>query len=171
MPTSNKTQYKMLADFNQWANIHIYDSSEMLSSDDYFMDRGAFFGSVHNTLNHLLLIDRLWGARIAGEAPPTITGLDDVLYDAFDELRTARIAEDEKLIKLVDDLSEDDLTETVSYKMSNGTAMQTERWLMLSTLFNHHTHHRGQVHCLLTQSDISIPALDIIYYAKEAGLT
>ncbi|MHA1598987.1 MAG: DinB family protein [Alphaproteobacteria bacterium] len=168
---SSDPHYAMLAGFNRWANGHIYDCCAMLTEDDYRQDRGAFFGSVHNTLNHLLLIDMLWGARISGTTPPAITGLDDILYDDFDEMRDARKTEDEKLIALVEGLSGDDLQTAVSYTLSNGTAMRTERWLMLSTLFNHQTHHRGQIHCLLTQSDVSIPPIDIIYYAREVGLS
>jgi len=168
MPTdANST----LAAFNRWANAHIYDCCAMLTEDDYRDDRGAFFGSVHNTLNHLLLVDKMYSARIAGTPPLAITGLDDILYDDFDELHAARMAEDENLIALVEGLGDSDLRTVVSYKLSNGTPMETPRWLILTTLFNHQTHHRGQISCLLTQSGVAIPPLDIIFYAREAGLT
>lgn len=161
--------FPTLAGFNQWANTHIYTSVAELSDDDYRKDCGAFFGSIHVTLNHLLLVDRLWTGRIKG-TPFAVNGLDDILYDNFADLQHARGAEDAALIELVDSLSEDDLTTPVTYRTTEGTEHASPPWVIFTTLFNHQTHHRGQVHTLLTQSGITPPDLDVIYYTREIGV-
>lgn len=161
--------FPTLAGFNQWANNRIYECVAQLSDDDYRKDRSAFFGSIHKTLNHLLLVDRLWTGRLKG-APIHIKGLSDVLYDDFADLLHARGAEDAALIELVGSLSEDDLMRPVTYQTTEGTDRSTPPWIILTTLFNHQTHHRGQVHTLLTQSGITPPDMDVIYYTLEAGI-
>lgn len=158
--------FPTLAGFNQWANGHIYDCVAGLPDDAYRQDRQAFFGSIHNTLNHLLLIDRLWCGRIKAK-PVGISGLDDILYDDFQELKAAQEAENKALIELVAGFGEDDLQTSIVYQTSEGTPGERPLWLILATLFNHQTHHRGQVHTMLTQAGITPPPLDIIYYARE----
>ena len=95
----------LMARFNQWVNGHIYDSVAELSDEEYRRDRKAFFGSIHNTLNHLLVVDRLWTSRIHG-VDHGIKSLDDNLYNDFDDLRAARGSEDEGLVELVDGIGE-----------------------------------------------------------------
>ncbi len=158
--------FQTLAGFNQWANTRIYGSVAEMPEPDYRKDRAAFFGSVHNTLNHLLLIDRLWAGRIQG-APITFRGLDDILYDDFTVLWQARKAEDTALIALVQSLSDEDLKTPIDYTTSEGTPGRTAPWVIFTTLFNHQTHHRGQVHTMLTQCGIKPPDMDVIYYVKE----
>jgi len=161
--------YPTLADFNQWVNVHIYDSVAELSGADYRADKGAFFGSVHATLNHLLLVDRLWCGRIRG-TPLKGAKLTDILYDDFAALRAAREAEDVALIELIAGLSDEAMTTPITYTTTAGDPKTAEPWLILSTLFNHQTHHRGQVHCMLTQCGITPTDIDIMYYAWDKGL-
>src|SRR5690606_24633564 len=80
--------FQMLADYNRWANICIYDACFQLSDEQLRTDKGAFFGSVHRTLNHILVADRIWLKRITGrgDAPDR---LDTVLFEDFDGLRMA----------------------------------------------------------------------------------
>ncbi len=73
----------LMARFNQWVNGHIYDSVAELSDEEYRRDRKAFFGSIHRTLNHLLVVDRLWAGRIRG-IDPGITSLTEILFDEFE---------------------------------------------------------------------------------------
>ncbi|MBC8269789.1 MAG: damage-inducible protein DinB [Rhodospirillaceae bacterium] len=163
------TPYPTLAGFNQWATGHIYDCVAGLPDDAYRQDRKAFFGSIHATLNHLLLVDRLWMGRIIGK-PVNISGLDDILYTGFQELRDAQRDENKALIDLVGGFSEDDLQSRISYQTSEGIPGERAIWLILTTLFNHQTHHRGQIHTMLTQAGITPPPLDIIYYAMDIGM-
>ena len=160
------SQYRTLARFNRWANEKIYDCAANLSETDYRRDRGAFFGSVHNTLNHLLVVDRIWRGRLEGEESG-IRALDQILYEDFEPLREARSREDEALIAFADGVGPDDVSRPLAYRGIDGSTYEVPVGLILNTLFNHQTHHRGQVHCLLTQSGITIPALDILYFTKQ----
>jgi len=160
----------VMARFNAWVNRRVYDTVAALSDANYRQDRGAFFGSIHNTLNHLLVVDLLWIGRIQGR-DRGVRALDQILHDDFAALRAAREAEDATLIALVDGLSTDELRAPVSYRRMLGDGPQeTRRDYMLITLFNHQTHHRGQVHCMLTQAGVTPPALDVIFFLEEAGL-
>ena len=164
-------QYLLMARFNAWANDRIYGVVADLSDDDYRKDRKAFFGSIHNTLNHLLVVDRLWTRRIEG-VEHGIASLDQILYDDFDSLRAARVDEDARFVSQVDGFSEEQLHAPAVYSRILGDGEQrTRRDHILLTLFNHQTHHRGQVHTMLTQSGVTPPPLDVIYLLEELDLS
>ena len=158
--------FSMLARFNEWANERIYDTCAKLSDEDYKKDRRAFFGSIHNTLNHLLVVDRLWRGRIEN-IDAGIRGLDDIPYDDLSGLRGARRAEDRAIIALVDGLDETGLDEPVSYRKMDGQPGNLPLGVILITVFNHQTHHRGQVHNMLSQAGVKPPALDIIKFTPD----
>ena len=159
----------LMARFNGWANDRLYASVARLPETAYRAERGAFFGSIHRTLNHLLAVDRLWTGRILGR-DRGIRALDQVLYDDFAELSAARVDEDRQLIELVDGLSAEELAAPVRYSRIIGSGLEEVRaGHILLTLFNHQTHHRGQVHVLLTQADILPPPLDLVFYLEEIG--
>ena len=162
--------FRLLAGFNRWANGRIYDAAAALSEADYLKTRAcAFFGSIHGTLNHLLLVDLLWFGRLAG-AVPTISRLDEILYDDFAALRKAREAEDERIVELLRGMAEVGLTEDCRFTLISEPgerAMQPQ--LMLATVFNHQTHHRGQVHAMLKEAGAEPPALDLINYPEALG--
>jgi len=88
--------YVNLVIYNQWANERIYNVCEQLDPASYHQDRRAFFGSIHGTLNHLLLTDRIWISRMIGEAFQ-FTSLKDELYSTFSSLKFARQAEDARI--------------------------------------------------------------------------
>ncbi|HVG81001.1 MAG TPA: DinB family protein [Methylomirabilota bacterium] len=159
--------FPMMARFNQWANQKLYASVAALPEDRYRADLGLFFGSIHRTLNHLLVVDRIWTRRIDGE-PHGIASLDAQLYAGFIELSGARAEEDERLVRLVDGLGEEQLARLVRYRRIIGSGeAETRCSHILLTLFNHQTHHRGQVHAALTQSGIEPPPLDVVFFLSE----
>ena len=161
--------FPLMARFNAWVNERLYGAVEGLPEDAYRADRKAFFGSIHRTLNHLLVVDRLWTRRIEG-VDHGIRALDQILYDDFDALRAARREEDRHLIELVDGLDEARLRRPVRYRRMIGEGEEEARaGHILLTLFNHQTHHRGQVHALLTQMDVIPPPLDVIFFLDEIG--
>src|SRR5207302_5095721 len=110
-----KAQFTMLAAYNEWVNRRLYDAAATLPERDYRADHGAFFGSLHGTLNHLLLGDRIWLHRFTGEGdePPA---LDAILYDDLATLRAAREREDARIIAYVDGLGDAALAGTVRYR-------------------------------------------------------
>lgn len=169
MEPSALSHFRMMAGFNAWANARLGGSIAALSDSAYREDHGAFFGSVHRTLNHLLLVDRLWSGRIADQ-DHGITALDQELYADREALREAREEEGRRFIALVDGLSPDCLLRQVRYRRVIGNGEEECRVdHILATLLNHQTHHRGQIHCLLTQQGITPPALDVIFFLDERG--
>ena len=158
--------FQTLGHFNGWANERLYDSCSQLSEDDYARERRAFFGSIHKTLNHILVVDQLWRGRIEGWKP-AFTSLADIPCEDFRDLRTAREAEDIALVKLVSGLDERRLERAVRYRFLDGAPAEAPLDLLLITLFNHQTHHRGQVHVMLTQSGITPPPLDILDFHMD----
>ena len=162
--------FRMLAGFNRWANGRIYDSVAPLGEADYYKERAcAFFGSIHGTLNHLLVVDRLWFGRLAGSVPP-ISRLDEILYDDFAGLRAARAAEDQRIIAQARDMAEADLVRDCRFTLLSQPGERTMKpSVMLATVFNHQTHHRGQVHAMLKEAGVEPPALDIVLYPDAAG--
>lgn len=158
--------FRKLAGFNAWANGKIYDSCAALPDAALREERGAFFGSIHATLNHLLVVDKGWISRIEG-VESGVESLDQILYEDMAELRRAREAEDARLIRLCDGLDQEGIDRIVSYKFMDGTPAKTALDVILITLFNHQTHHRGQLHAMLTQAGRPSLDLDIIVYEFE----
>ena len=166
-----KSRYVMFADYNAWCNARLYDAAAKLSDADYRADRGAFFKSLHGTLNHLLVGDRAWMKRFtgAGEQPPS---LDAILYDDFEALRKARQNQDTLIIRYIGGLSDDDLTRTIRYRtMVSPQTIEQTLSPALDHFFNHQTHHRGQAHSLLSSivGNDATPSFDLIIYQRETG--
>ena len=165
-----KAHFAMLAAYNAWANERVYAAAGTLSDAEYRADRGAFFKSVHGTLNHLLVTDRIWMRRLtgAGDAP---TRLDAILFDDLDALHAARRAEDERIVRFVNELSGEALAGKIRYRtITNPVEIEQPLASALTHVFNHQTHHRGQVHCLLTGLKGEAPSLDLILFQRESGM-
>lgn len=159
--------FRFLARYNLWANARLYEVCAALPEPEYQRPRPAFFGSIHGTLSHLLVGDLVWFARFSGEAPG-VSSLDEQPHDSLTDLRPARVAQDEKIIAYVSRLRDHDILGTVSYATMAGTPHEDELRPLLTHAFNHQTHHRGQVHGMLSQTDVEPPVLDIIYFMREA---
>ena len=164
-----KAHFALLARYNAWANARIYEAAAALSDADYRADRGAFFKSVHGTLNHLLVGDRIWMRRFtgAGDAP---NRLDAILFEDFADLRAARDREDGRIVAYVDSVGEEALQGLIRYRtITNPTDVEQPLAPALLHFFNHQTHHRGQVHALLTGLTGAAPSLDLLLYQRETG--
>ena len=153
--------------YNAWANDKIYEMCGQLSLEAYHKDRQAFFGSIHNTLNHILLVDRLWVARLEGHDVKGITSLDQILYKEFKELSLAREVQDQKFIDLVDGMPSKEFSIKLKYQRMDGKEYENVKGDMLITLYNHQTHHRGQVHTMLTQIGLNPPDMDVTDYLES----
>lgn len=167
-----KSRYQMFAGYNRWCNDRLYQAASQVSDADYRADRGAFFKSLHGTLNHLLVGDRIWMRRFtgAGDQPPS---LDAILYDDFPGLRAARQSEDVKIVRYIDRLTEADLEGALRYR-----TVVRPQWIeqalapALDHFFNHQTHHRGQAHAILSAilGNGATPSFDLIIYQRETGV-
>jgi uncharacterized damage-inducible protein DinB len=156
----------MFARYNAWANGRVYEAAARLTVEQYRADRGAFFKSVHGTLNHLLVTDRIWMRRFTGEgdAPDR---LDTILHETFGELRAAREAEDGRILRFVEGLDDRRIGGTIKYRrVSSPEEFEQQLAPALAHWFNHQTHHRGQVHTLLTGLVGQAPELDLLYFQR-----
>ena len=161
-----KGQFQIFAAYNQWANRLTFAAVAGMPEEDYRADRGAFFGSLHNTLNHILVGDRIWLHRITGdgEAPDR---LDAILYDDLPSLKEARETEDARIVSYVDRLDGTALDSTFEYANMRGEPFEQPLAEVLIHVFNHQTHHRGQAHTLITASGYEAPSLDLIQFYRE----
>ena len=123
---------------------------------------GAYFKSIHGTLNHLLVADWLWLSRMTGE-PNAVISLDQELYTDFDELARARVTADDRIDRFVASLTPVRLAEFIAYRRLSGNRAEIVQPLSLALmqLFNHQTHHRGQVSTLLMQCGIDPGVTDL----------
>lgn len=164
-------RYRMFAGYNAWCNTRLYAAAATVSDSDYRADRGAFFGSLHGTLNHLLVGDRIWMQRVTGEGEVP-KRLDAILCNDLAALRAAREVEDARIIRYNEGLGEDDLARTIRYRtFANPATIEQPLATALDHFFNHQTHHRGQAHSLLTAvlGNDATPSFDLIIYQRETG--
>ncbi len=162
--------YRMFAHYNAWANVRLYDAASALPDDDYRADHGAFFGSLHRTLNHLVVTDRIWMRRFTGTGE-ALTQLDAAPYGDFAALRAARDAEDARIIAWIDSLREADIAATFTYwSITNPREVTQPLAPALSHFFNHQTHHRGQAHALLTRLAGEAPSFDLVVFQRASGM-
>lgn len=167
-----KAHFEMFADYNRWANRRLYAAARALPDADYRAPRGAFFGSLHGTLNHIVVADRIWMRRFTGEGPVQ-RKLDEILFDDLDALTAAREVEDARIVGYIDGLSEADLAATFTYRTIVQPKDMTQPLApALAHFFNHQTHHRGQAHALLSAiaGNAAAPSLDLILYQRETGV-
>jgi uncharacterized damage-inducible protein DinB len=161
-----KDHFEMFAAYNQWANGVIYGAARELNDEELGRNKGAFFGSMIGTLNHLLCADRIWMKRFtgAGDAP---RALDTILYPGLDELEVARKAEDERIIAWIAGLPQERLAANFSYTPITRPEPVTQKLgSALSHFFNHQTHHRGQCHMILTSLGKPSLTLDLVWFQR-----
>lgn len=158
--------FATLARYNGWANRQLYRACEALAEPEYLRDRGSRFGSLHATLNHILVADRIWIARIEGRSQPGLD-LEQILYADLIGLKIARLAEDAHLVNLVSGLAEATLDQRLSYSDRRGDRFDPPLRLALAHLFNHQTQHRGEAQALLAQAGAPVPPLDLLGFVRE----
>ena len=166
MNTKLQSQFHNFALYNAWANERLYEACGALHETDYLKSRASFFGSIHMTLNHILVADRVWLARFTNTRSG-IEALDQELYADFSGLHVARQAEDALIFNYVEGLDEQSLIGWLEYTNMAGEEQADEISILLAHFFNHQTHHRGQVHGLLSQTDVTPPSIDLIYFLRE----
>jgi uncharacterized damage-inducible protein DinB len=167
-----KDHFTMFAGYNRWANRRLYRAAAAVPDAEYRAPRDAFFGSLHGTLNHLVVADRIWMRRFTGEGPVQ-TKLDEILFDDLGALTAAREVEDERIVRDIDGLSDADLASTFSYRtIASPQDINQPLAPALAHFFNHQTHHRGQAHALLSAiaGNAAAPSFDLILYQRETGV-
>jgi len=149
--------------YNRWMNGRIYPLCATLSDAERKRDRGAFFGSIHGTLNHLLLGDRLWLGRFLGR-DYRITSLRAELYADFEELMREREHTDAEISQWVASLDAETLAAPFSYTTFIDPQTRTHAlWIAVVHFFNHQTHHRGQLTTLMSQAGLDPGVTDLMW--------
>ena len=159
-------QHIVLAYWTKWANRRLYDACAALPEEEYLRPRPCAFGSIHGTLNHLLVADIIWMGRFTG-VDAGIPSLDEVLHEDFASLRDAREAEDARIIDVMTELCGRDPDADFYYLSMDGTPQTMPLGLLMTHFFTHHAHHRGQAHALLSQTSVTPPSLDLTYFLRE----
>jgi uncharacterized damage-inducible protein DinB len=155
-------QYRRFAQYNAWFNGQLYTLIASLTDEERRRDMGAFFRSLHGTLNHILLTDRIWLGRISqhphgfrslAKTPLVFEyeSLAQILYESFPEIAEQRRETDTAIEGWVAELTPEILEGDLTWSRSPGESMSAPFWHIVSHLFNHQTHHRGQVTTLLSQ--------------------
>jgi len=168
-----KANFELLARYNQWMNQQIYTAAAQLSREDFERDMGAFFGSVMGTLNHILVWDITWLQRFTAH-PTSFESLKSVLklktpsahneivHLSLKALKQARASMDDVLRRFAAEATEADYLTILSYRASDGEVFHRQFGLMVQHLFNHHTHHRGQVTTLFNQLGVDSGTTDLL---------
>ena len=154
------THFQMLARYNRLANERLFTKCAQLDDAEYRKERTGSFGSIHGLVNHILLGDRRWmGLFENGErATPR---LNQILYDDFYALRSARVREDARIEAFFAECDAGFWSRSFAYTNNQGKDYVETAHVACSHLFNHQTHHRGQVHVMLSQAQVAPPALDL----------
>ena len=174
-----KDHFELMARYNQWMNESIYEAASELDASVLETDQGAFFKSILGTLNHILVGDIIWLQRFA-EHPSCFGALDaikvmsrpvslnSIMHEDFEALRDARYLIDMVLIEFCDQIEVYDLAHPLAYHNMQGNKFEKRFGYLLQHLFNHQTHHRGQVTTLLSQNGIELAMTDLIAIIPEA---
>jgi uncharacterized damage-inducible protein DinB len=154
------TTFRMLARYNRIANERLYEACGRLEPVEFRRERKGSCGSIHGLLNHLLLGDRIWMSRFAGRGHTT-PPLNSILFEDFAELRSARAAQDGEIEAFFAQTDTDFLQRQLPYTNNQGKYYVEAAPVAVLHFFNHQTHHRAQVHVMISQTDIKPPSLDM----------
>ncbi len=155
---------RLMARYNRWQNEALYDGADKLTDEARREDRGAFFRSIEGTLNHLLWADRIWMHRFSGTALPNAVSIPDSIRESgtWQNLKVDRIAFDKMILDWAVGMSADWLEgDLVWLPVGGGGQLSAPRWELVTHMFNHQTHHRGQVHAMLTSAGIETGDTDL----------
>lgn len=175
---SVRSHFQIMAEYNRWMNEKLLEAAGKMDPAALFDDRGAFFGSIGGTMNHLLVGDTIWlkrfmlhPAAFTALQPvadfPAPSALSDVLYESLSALDRARRETDAVIVDFVAETREADFEAVLSYHNMAGEPQQKSFSLLLQHFFNHQTHHRGQITTLLHQTGIDIGTTDLLVLIPE----
>lgn len=156
---------RMLARYNTWANARLFEACAAAGEEECARPRPSFFGSILATLNHVLVADMLWMGRFSGTEATGITAVDQILHPTLADLTPARARFDAGIEAFFDRL-DGDLDGPFTYQTLSAGPMSTPRGPTMLHMFNHGTHHRGQVHDMLSATPVPPPPLDLVYFLR-----
>lgn len=162
---------QLLARYNRWQNENLYDQADQLDDAARKQDRGAFFASIHGTLSHLLWGDMMWMVRFDGWTPLTTPPSESAtMLPDWQDLKQRRLDTDQKISTWAAGLTQGDIDGDLTWYSGILKAdVSKPRWALITHLFNHQTHHRGQVHAMLTAAGRKPGPTDLGFMPDDAG--
>jgi uncharacterized damage-inducible protein DinB len=171
---------RQMAKYNEWMNTKLFEAAMHLTEAELTADKGAFFGSILGTLNHVAVGDTIWLKRFVNHPAnctvrevvqnlPAATSLDQQLYPDIQNLAIYRRKLDQIINEWADTIRDDDLDHVLQYRTTKGVAMQKNFFSVIMHFFNHQTHHRGQVSTLLFQAGIDVGVTDLMALIPNEG--
>ncbi len=158
-----------MAQYNGWQNRQLKATLAAMDPAELTRDRGAYFGSLLGTANHLLWGDRIWLSRLTGGVAPEggIPGSPSLTPD-IEAWALERFRTDGALLRWAKGLDAVDLTGPLAW-YSGATGRDVEKPLALCVvhMFNHQTHHRGQIHAMLTAAGSPAPVSDLVFMPED----
>jgi len=156
-----KSHSQLMAQYNEWMNTRMYALCASLPDTELRKDRGAFFKSIYATLNHIAYGDLAFLSRFTG-TPSVVPEPGADLFGTFELLRAERAVLDQRILVWAESLSASWLAETLTYRSKIDSKTRTvPNWMLVTHMFNHQTHHRGQVTTLLSQMGLDVGTTDI----------
>jgi len=166
-----RTYFAMLARYNLWATGSLFEHVDALPEDDYRRDAGLFFKSVHGTLNHLLVGEHaLWRRRFA-EGQSARLRLDAEMETERARLRERLIEGAQAWQALIESWPEGRFDSVLAYTSTQGVAMELPFAATLAHVFNHGTHHRGQISAAITAMGHACPEIDLVWMLQSESRT
>jgi len=155
--------FKTMAEYNRWMNERLYAVCAEIPDEERKRDAHAFFKSIHGTLNHLLVGDKLWLGRFLDDPFP-VESLDQELYADFDAMRAERVRTDGVVIEFTNSLDEAAVERKFRFTTMVDPAERTYIFRhVLQHFFNHQTHHRGQLTTLISQAGYAPGVTDLMW--------
>jgi uncharacterized damage-inducible protein DinB len=168
----NPQMAALMAQYNRWMNEHMFEAAGRLGADELARERGAFFGSILGTLNHIAVADMIWLNRFAAHPAqfaalremskfPRPSSLRQTVAPQLPALLALRQQLDGVILRWVAELTPEQLASSVTYATTAGVASSKNLGALLQHFFNHQTHHRGQVSTLLFQAGVDVGVTDL----------
>lgn len=169
---------QLMSQYNQWMNQKIYQVAQQLGNEKIQQDQGAFFGSLFGTLNHIYVADIIWLRRFAQHAKnyqslnqlpelSSYTKLNQTVANDLESLNKLRQELDNIIINWCQEIDPEDLEDNLSYIDTQGNSYQKNFGQLIHNLFNHQTHHRGQVSTLISQQGLDLGVTDLLEIIPE----
>lgn len=162
---------RVMAEYNAWQNSQLVPVFTAMDPADLTLDRGAFFGSILGTANHILWGDQAWMSRFNPAVSPPDASLSPGInmYPSAQTWSIARREMDDVISDWAAGLAPVDLEGDLTW-ISGVLKQEFTRPIQVCAvhIFNHQTHHRGQIHAMLTSLGQPAPVSDLVFTPKEA---
>lgn len=160
-----KNYFVIQADYQHWANEVLFTALEHLTPDSLASDQGLYFRSIHHTVDHMLVVSQLWLARLQGEQ--LSVNYREIHHPDWRALQNALRRETRRLQAWLEAQADDFYEREIEYAGSDGRTRSMWVRDLLTHLFTHHAHHRGQISAVATRLGAPCPEMDFVYYRRE----